>query len=318
MPLPKLRRLRKCPICIKHGKKNVDGCGLGERAILCWRVESPRQAQSGAYIHPIEDAQGVPVRRFYLDAPIAHIDRRHAVFSAFLDALTLSGEHADQLSGRRGLSDETILRNQFATVPDRFTAMQVVEQLGKDHDLTHIPGFFFNARDRWQLRLYQLPGFYIPLRDPQGRIQALQIRQDTDEKKRRYILLSTPPAEFRDGASSGAPIHYVHPERSGAAIIIEGGLKGIVCGDYSRYRYISFVSVTTFPERIGWIIRDALNCKGLAIAYDADQRTNPHVALQAKRLIRCLNDAGFHPPLITWPAEQGNGLDDYLMSGNSI
>src|SRR5262249_48467796 len=146
-------------------------------------------------------------RPVYIAPPLAPIERRHAVYSAFLDNLPLFNIHADQLINRRRLSDTTIAAEGFASVPAKAFAAPLIEKLASEYDLTYVPGFF-KGGGRWHLRFVGLPGFYIPIRDQKGRIAALEIRRDTEDPKRRFLLLSSRGDGFPLGASSGAPPHF--------------------------------------------------------------------------------------------------------------
>jgi DNA primase len=315
IPLPSSQRERlkrsnphrPCPIC------GGTGCGQSGTLTLCWRVESEHQAKSGAWIHgEARPYQQVFTRR--VAPPLAPIERRHAVFSTLLDCLTLSGPHADHLAEVRGLDDDTITRNQFATVPTRDEAAELVQGLAAQHDLSNVPGFYLSETG-WRLRFAGMRGFYIPLRDVHGRIEALQIRRDGDDPKFRYCLVSTPHDEFPRGASSGAPLHFAgYPTEK--LIITEGGLKAIICAQILGCCVIGLVAAGTFGGSIGWRLRrDLPDLRDVAIAFDADSATNPKVAQHLKRLQEALSIAGYAPSLLTWPAEQGKGLDDFLLNG---
>ena len=312
-----------CPIC------GGQGCGqIGESLVLCWRVQSDQPTRSGAWKHGALPYDQKRLRQ-RVDPPISPIERRHAVFSALLDRLPLSSFHADKLMQERGLDDAAIARYQFASVPDYATAGRVTKELAAEFDLTQVPGFYlkdepgdeFDAyfQPTWRLRFVgeRMQGFYIPLRDVQGRIEALQIRRDAvDDEKFRYCLVSTPDDEFPAGAGSRAPYHFAGNVQAEKAVITEGGLKATVCAQMLGCCMFGLVSVSTFQSSIGWQLRrDLPNLRELAIAFDADARANRAVACQLKRLQEALEAAGYQPKLLTWPAELGKGLDDFLLNG---
>lgn len=300
-----------CPIC------EGDGCGLGDGFTVCWRVSSDRQAKSGAWVHVAENAsrRRYILRPVYTPPPLAPIDRRHAVYSALLDNLPLYNIHADQLTNRRRLSDTTIAAETFASVPAKSFAAPLVEKLSGEFDLTHVPGFF-KGGGRWHLRFVGMPGFYIPIRDHEGRIAALEIRRDTEDPKRRFLLLSTGGEDFPLGAGSGAPPHFARPHRRQTVVITEGALKADVCAELLDVCVVGFVAVGTFGRRIGWDLREALPGLGqIYVGYDADWRTNEKVRFHLKRLFGALGAAGLAAKMLEWPPEKGKGLDDYLMNG---
>lgn len=309
----KLRRANlrtPCPVC------EGQGCGIGEGFTLCWRVSSGKQAKSGAWIHTDGDAASRRnYERVYIAPPLAEPDRRHAVYAALLDNLPLYNIHADQLSNRRRLSDTTIAAEGFASVPAKSFAQPLVEKLASEFDLSYVPGFF-KGGDRWHLRFVGLPGFYIPIRDHKGRISALEIRRDTEDPKRRFLLLSTGGEDFPMGASSGAPPHFARPHRRHTVVITEGALKADVCAELLDVCVVGFVAVGAFAAFVGWELREALPGLGqIYIGYDADWRTNDKVKHQLRRLTEALSKAGLDAKLLEWPPDQGKGLDDYLMNG---
>jgi hypothetical protein len=251
----------------------------------------------------------------YIAPPLAPIERRHAVYSALLDNLPLYKIHADQLANRRRLSDTTIAAEAFASVPAKSFARPLVEKLAGEFDLSYVPGFF-KGGGKWHLRFVGLPGFYIPIRDHKGRISALEIRRDTEESKRRFLLVSSAGDGFPLGASSGAPPHFARPHRRHTVVITEGALKADVCAEMLDVCVVGLVAVGTFGHRVGWELREALPGLGqIYIGYDADWRTNDKVRHHLRRLTEALSNAGLGAKMLEWPPEQGKGLDDYLMNG---
>jgi DNA primase len=308
---PNLKRAnqhRPCPIC------EGDGCGLGDGFTVCWRVGSNRQARSGAWIHTDENTSQrryLP-RPVYIPPPLAPIERRHAVYSALLDNLPLYNIHADQLANRRRLSDTTIAAEAFASVPAKAFAAPLVEKLAGEFDLSYVPGFF-KGGGRWHLRFVGMSGFYIPIRDHRRRISALEIRRDTEDPKRRYLLLSSGGEGFPLGASSGAPPHLAKPHLVRDAIAItEGALKADVCAELLNQPICGLVAVGTFGDRFGWQLRTCFpKLQRAAIAYDMEE--NEKTEKQKERLRKSLESAGLEAVVFDWPKEMGKGFDDYLI-----
>lgn len=299
---------------------------MGEGFTLCWRVSSGKQARSGAWIHVDENASPrryIP-RQVYIAPPLAPIERRHAVYSAFLEQLPLFNIHADQLSGRRRLSDTTIAAEGFASVPAKAFAAPLVEDLASKFDLSYVPGFF-KGGGRWHLRFVGMSGFYIPIRDHKGRIAALEIRRDTEDPKRRFLLLSTGGEEFPMGASSGAPPHFARPSLVRDAIAItEGALKADVCAELIGRPICGLVAVGTFGDRFGWQLRTWFPtlCR-VAIAYDLEEaekseKARENTKRQKERLAASLKTADLEVTVFDWPKEMGKGFDDYLISKERV
>jgi hypothetical protein len=53
------------------------------------------------------------------------------------------------------------------------------------------------------------------------------------------------------------------------------------------------------------------------LAFDADWRTNPHVATALGDCAKQLNKEGFCVKVETWQASEGKGIDDVLAAGHS-
>ncbi|MBK7995240.1 MAG: hypothetical protein IPK14_18230 [Blastocatellia bacterium] len=77
----------------------------------------------GAYIHSLKYDEVIihpnkPVVAQSVEKPLANIEQRNKVYSALLNEfLQLSLNHADNLLNVRGLSDERIFNNLYATLP---------------------------------------------------------------------------------------------------------------------------------------------------------------------------------------------------------
>lgn len=297
---------RKCNVC------GQDGCGIGEGITLCWRVESGMQAKSGAWIH--RDPNASPVQPIVYAPPvIADIERRHAVYSALLERLPLLASHADHLMTARGLSDDTITREAYASMPTRAEGDAIAASLAKDFNLEHVPGFW-KRYERWVMRFPGLSGIVIPLRDHIGRVQALQIRRDQAEQGSRYLMFSS--ADLPSGASCGGPAHYCRPYLAHQEVIItEGALKAAIASEYLKACVVGLVAVGTFSDAIGRaLVRDLGNVGRATIAYDADWRTNDKVRYQMRRLHDALRAAEIPVRIAIWNPEDGKGIDDYLLS----
>lgn len=314
-PLPgKLQRVRRgapCPIC-----NHTDWCSTAENGdfAICMRVSdgSLRLARNGGFIHLL--APATPRPRVFTPpeqvAPsVAPIARRHTVYTALLAASNLSGRHSDDLL-RRGLHDTFIAHNLFASVPGESRAKTICSGLASRFDLSGVPGFFRDA-DRWRLNVGGwCAGFFVPVRDLAGRIQALQIRRDSGEP--RYIWLSS--KDKSEGATSGAPIHFAaaHRLREGSAIITEGALKSDVIAQYTESAVIGLAGVNGYNSNFGTALK-AAGVRNVQIAFDADWQSNPAVSRGLERLGLLLRDAGLKVSRLDWALSEGKGLDDLLV-----
>ena len=303
-------RSKPCEIC------GGTGCGQTSNRIFCFRVEAGAEARSGktgAWIHRREGAEFAPVilRRF--DAPIGDIERRHSVYSALLNELNLTKQHGEELSGsKRKLSRSTIFNRQFKSVPSRMVGDALAGQLSGQFTLKGVPGFW-RKDGRWCLRFAGLNGYYIPLRDLKGRVQGLEIRRMYGEPK--YLLVSSD--SLPDGASSGAPHHFVGTIGN-TITVTEGALKAEVASEALRRKHESdfvcgLISVTTFGDDFGaWLKTQIPFLSTVRLAFDSDWQTNDKVQKQMERFARSIHAAGLRLQIVVW--ESGaKGWDDELL-----
>lgn len=165
-------RQTPCPICGKGG------CGQSDAKVLCFRVQegSNKQAKSGAWIHTTIEAGLMPVAR-RIETPLASIERRDAVYSTLLQALNLNQAHGEHLANDRRLSERTILKAGFRSVPSRMLGDALAAQLAAKWELKGVPGFW-KKDSRPCLRFAGANGFFIPIKNASGKIEALQIRRE--------------------------------------------------------------------------------------------------------------------------------------------
>lgn len=312
-PLSRVSHRNPCPIC-----EHPDWCSVAEDGAfaICMRVAdgSIKPSKNGGHLHRLRERDFQPVRlvqRKPDPSPAAPIERCHIVYEALLGALLLSEAHADNLAAR-GLSDLTVARNNYATLPNTLKAIQnACETLTIFHDLAHVPGFFTDYEGKWRFNAKRT-GFLIPARDVQGRIQALQVRQDTGT---RYIWFSSP--NKNNGASSGAPTHFARPWRalaSGEAVITEGALKADVIAERLDCCVIGIPGVSSFALNFGsWLAGKLPTLKTVHVAYDSDWRTKSQVRAALCRLLNVLSEAELNGTVLTWNGAKG--LDDLLKGG---
>lgn len=298
-----------CPVCNKP-----DWCSRSANGevVICMRVSdnAHKPTKNGGWLHLTTDpaVRGRHVTPLRIVAPAS---RRHAVYSALLDRLPLIRQHAEHLRNTRLLSDETITRCQFATVPTRSEGDALATEIGREYDLQNVPGFFWKD-SKPRLRFAGIGGFYIPLRDHEGKVSALQIRRDRADADPRYLLVSSD--DLAAGASSGAPPHFARPWQVSEAILItEGGLKAEVIAEQLQQPVCGNVAVGTFTDRFGWKLRTWFpSLRRAAVAYDMEE--NEATVKQRERLVNALEDAGIEVKVWEWEKQKGKGFDDYLIA----
>lgn len=244
--------------------------------------------------------------------PLASIERRDAVYSALLQSLNLNQSHGEHLANDRRLSERTILKAGFRSVPSRMLGDALAAQLASKWELKGVPGFW-KKDGRWCLRFAGANGFFIPIRNAVSQIEALQIRAFQGQSK--YLLVSS--IELPDGVSSGAPHHWTgHP--CATVIVTEGALKAEVIAEAKRRRnepdyVIGLVSVSTFEDSFGANLKRICPfVQTVQIAFDSDWRTNEKVKAQMKRFADSIRSAGLRLQVLTWESGE-KGYDDLLV-----
>jgi hypothetical protein len=319
----RVSRNHPCPICGKP-----DWCTIksdGSKA-FCMRERrgSEKQARNGGFVHLVSPqfasiAPPVPGRKKRALAPADHRDR---IYRALLDALTLTPEHASGLL-RRGLSEEAIAHNLYASVPDEETAAKVADAIARECDPQGVPGFYkrggrwtFNTKERagGEGEFQPLRGFLVPVRDAASRILACQIRRDEGDP--RYKWLAT------GSLSPGAPVHFAQPsavKQQPHILLTEGPLKADIISELLGACVVAVpgVGVASFPgssrEHFGRDLRKAMpGAQSVRLAFDSDHRTKAEVRRAVFRLAEELETAGWEVGLLDWDPELGKGLDDVL------
>ncbi len=316
-PLLRVNRKHPCAVC-----KRDDWCSYWQdgHGAICTRVKSGSPTRDGqSWMHFFDAAPAPkrapsskqkPIPAVVERAPVA---RRHAVYSALLDALTLSSEHRESLE-RRGLSRAEIDHLQFKSVPPAHVRAEIARQLARRFDLCALPGFSLaSAEWRWDS---SATGFFIPYRNEHGQIEGLQIRRwphATGGDK--YIWLSS--KDKPGGASSGAPVHFAKPEllaRAEEVLITEGGLKASIISFFTQSPVIAAAGVCNFGMSFGARLRSLFPAlRRAVIAFDRDVMEKPQVHHALMSLTAQLERERFIVRFRTWPTTD-KGYDDYLLA----
>lgn len=236
------------------------------------------------------------------------------VYRALLGALPLIPEHRRALRGR-GLPDADIGRRLYRSLPQRGRARlacALVDQFGAD-TCAQVPGLYVKrdgSREYWTLA--GAIGLLIPVRDVQGRIVALKIRAD-DDMTQRYTIASS---KAYGGPSPGAPVHVpLHTVADTSTTrVTEGELKADVTTAMTELLSISIPGVAMWRSVIP--VLEELGATAVRLAFDADWRSNQHVAKALGALTHALLKAGIDVTAEGWDAALGKGLDDLLVAGH--
>jgi hypothetical protein len=254
----------------------------------------------------------IPLFKGGWKTPPAPADHLHAVYTAMLEALTLSEFHAVELAIRRALSEGTVARNLYRTVPTYPELDAVVANLASRFDLLAVPGFWVEHRI-WQC--VATPGeLLIPAFDEQGRITALLRGARHGQPKYRWM------SNGQRGASCGSPLTFAQPQLADLhpnkpVVVTEGILKAhciaeqlqlpvVGCGGTSVPRDIAERLSRRFPQA---------SC--VWVAFDADEGEKPQVRQAVVTLLQQFAKHRIRAERLVWDPKHGKGLDDVLMGG---
>lgn len=308
-----------CPIC---GER--DWCGFNSYIASCMRVSEGAFKEVNmsngqvAYQHRLETGRVIltaPDDGPTVLAQTATIERRNKVYRDFLSCLYLLPRHKEDLL-RRGLLDWEIRKSGYCSVPEMEKPWSICKRLiDMGHDLTGIPGFYkatgLYGGTYWTFD--RKPGYFIPVRDKEGRIQALQRRMDeTDSGK--YKLFSG--HKNRGGCSCGTPAHIARPAKlkDKKVWITEGPLKSDIASKYLGAVVIGAMSAGTWRPVVEVI--QALGVKEAVIAYDSDLETSPEVGRAYSSLITEVKKHGLTVSRALW--KEVKGIDDALIRGMEV
>lgn len=299
--------------------KRSDWCSVSSdgAVVICMRIRSDKQTRNGGWLHRLEEGAVVAPfpsashsARPQRAAERATIEHCHTVYASLLSHyLELAAHHRRALL-ERGLTPESIKQNGYASAPHPTRAAEVARLLATEFDLSSVPGFYL---EDGHFRLSNLgSGFYVPVRDLEGRIRGLQLRRDRGLPKYLWLSSSGRPA----GASSGSPVHFClvnHIHRSGHAIITEGALKADVISQFLDCGVIALAGVNAFNETFASRLKCTLpELRQLTIAFDRDWREKPQVFSALTRLMRSFVSVRIPTKIWSWPAP-AKGLDDHLL-----
>lgn len=326
-PLPDGQWLARCPFCGDSQKSKSHGhlylkpatgefkchrCGEGGYAVGFYaRIRGVDT--KAAYRELAESAGCVPEirydpRKVIQVAPeeaMAPIERRHEVYTALLSLLALEPRHRADLL-KRGLPEPVIVRNSYRSMPSKKIGV-VCKELAARFDLRGIPGFYKDERGQWDMVLYQ--GYLIPVRDPQGRIQGMQVRLDPNKEGKKYVWLSSRARP--EGCGARRWVHVAEPlcpPPPGRAWITEGPLKADIAAAFLGVRFLAVPGVAAWKNVVE--VARELGIKKAVLAYDADISTNPDVSKSAEELAGSLRGSRIQVVPANWPPVIGKGIDD--------
>ena len=243
--------------------------------------------------------------------PLAPVERRHEVYTAMLKFLPLYPLHLEDLK-RRGLPEEVIKRNGYKSYPAvPALRRRVADALADRFDLSGVPGFYVDKAGKWSFAPYP-DGYFVPVRDPAGRIQGCQIRvlpYDPAKHNGKYTWFSS--AGRKQGARASQWLHAAIPpgvEVKGRVWLTEGALKADIASYYLGVPFVA--SPGNCQVRNLLSLLESMGVEEVVMAYDADRHTNENVQREVEKLEVGMSAVGIRVEPAVWPVKkiEGRGL----------
>ena len=255
-----------------------------------------------------DDSYKRPVIQERIDVDPADIAVRSETYKNFLEALSLNETHKANLI-ERGLPEDVIIKNEYKSVPMN-NLVKVAASLVKDgNTLLGTPGFYVKS-DAWTMQRNDT-GFFVPVRDIQGRIQGLQIRFDNPFDGAKYRWFTSSDKE--KGSKAKTWSHFVgYPEEE--VYLTEGPLKADIINYFMDVPVIAVPGVNATTNLVP--VLDELKSYGvrrICTAFDMDFLSNVHVAKAYDNLVTLLHEKGLEVKKMGWN-EKFKGLDDFLLA----
>ena len=215
---------------------------------------------------------------------------------------------------QRGLTKEQITENGYCSTG--FT----LEPMQKAPD--GIPGLYTSKRG---IELVPLPpGFMIPVRNHERKIQGVQIRVNNEaiKDKRKYLWLSS--KNFQGGTSAKTFVHWAcdwkkqdatwMPVLDDCIIVTEGPLKGDIIHALTGKPVLAVPGVNALSHlREALLIAASYGVTTVWNAYDMDYLTNPTVQQAIEKYNALMDSLNLTNVRLTWDATY-KGLDDYKLA----
>lgn len=220
----------------------------------------------------------------------------------------LSEKHLNHLLNERHLTKDEIEEDGYFTMPTRHVLKDFIKELEDENifleDLKKVPGFFYDSKKKsYSFMTVKGGGIGIPIKDEEGRIQAIQIRKDNPDMNNgkpsnKYIFFSssftTNYEHLVGGVGTGSPIDVSYPlgmrdnnKPCRTIFITEGKFKSKAIVNNFNSIALSVQGVTSWRKTIPFVenirkkFENIYRLDKVIIAYDADLGYNLAVFEQA-------------------------------------
>lgn len=240
------------------------------------------------------------------------------IYNDMLDMLVLNESHKKNMI-ERGMFFSRVKKQKYKSIPVDYKerndiCIKLQQKYGKDA-LNGVSGFFFQRNyGKWDFFAPQ--GMFIPVRNVDGKIVALQIRRDSMENKRRYLSFSS--IKYFKGTPCRPHVHVSHGEipKWENVLITEGPIKADISSQFLDCTVLALPGVGALHQELIDILK-ANKVKNVEIAFDMDIIENEAVKKALDYLIEKLKEEDINYKQATWKNfylknKKLKGIDDYL------
>lgn len=302
-----------CPIC---GKPDRCWRARDRRVVYCGRTTADRTVPGWRFDQVAKDKSGRSYTRWRTVGDTAEgaadVEALDFVYRTQLCCLGLPRKQWAMLQ-RRGLPRSELALRQYRHLDNqRNTAVRAVLASVSENELGKVPEFHRDSGGTWSL--HGPDGIVIPVRDLQGRIQAIKILADEAAKYgSRYVYVNPGAA---GGPNPGSPVHVpVHGDCADLTIVrlMEGVLRADIATVRTGILTLGLPSLTTIDRAL--TILKNIGAKTVLIAFDAEfakDATVRDALLSAVHTLRVF----FNIAPEYWRPSSGRGIDDALAAGD--
>lgn len=265
---------------------------------------------------------------------------KNDVYGFMKEFFGLSEKHRLHLKDIRMLSDESIKKDYFSLTTEKkesfLKALRIKYPQYKTEEFMDVPGFFYN-REKSCLQMASYEGIGILIRGLDGKIKAVQIRQDeVKPDKPRYVWFASTfamryPDKYKGGNGTGSPIDVLYPavsKKKYAVSIVEGKFKAEILARQGLFA-VSVQGVGNWKGGENWTGVDheidaldsfpTLGIDTIYIFYDSDMLSNNGVFKHAMALGEYLENRYPHMKVVyaLWHEGYGKGIDDLYINGHA-
>ncbi len=252
----------------------------------------------------------------------------HEIYNAYIKKLSLKNHHHGDLS-KRGLDSKHIIKGGYATKP-RNNVLEADDALGHvdtNYNIDEVPGFFRDPKKNNMRSQAGTAGLVIPVRDVNGHIASLLIRNDspkfseTGKPTNKYLLFSSKdkPKGNKVKLTTHCPIIKGTAKNiSGTTIrITEGILKADVATALDPNGiYCLGMHGLNVQSDLEQVLTE-IEADKLLIALDAGEDANSDMIAAKGKLLSIAKKMGIDFEIETWNPELGKGIDDVLRAGHA-